>query len=92
MFSPFAPSHVISATQMMASTVFGNVIYVFGPLNRMTTPQDAVDIFRYANVEKAWCSPAMLEAFATTPSAMESLSGLSTVMYGGGRHTRNFPE
>jgi acyl-coenzyme A synthetase/AMP-(fatty) acid ligase len=83
-FSPFAPFHVISATQMMAWTVFGNTIYVFGPLDRMTTPQDAVSIFTYANVKKAWCSPAMLETFATIPSAMESLSKLSMVMYGGG--------
>ncbi len=83
-FSPFAPFHVISATQMMAWTVFGNTIYVFGPSDRMTSPQDAIDIFRYADVNKAWCSPAMLEAFSTMPSAMESLSKLSMVMYGGG--------
>ena len=86
-FSPFAPFHVISVTQMMAWTVFGNTIYTFGPAGRMTTPEDALDIFEYANVERAWCSPAMLEAFATMPSAMESLSKLSMVMYGGGECT-----
>lgn len=89
-FSPFAPFHVISATQMMAWTVFGNAIYVFGPANRMTTPGEALDIFKYANVDRAWCSPAMLEAFATMPSAMESLRSLSMVMYGGGECTNIF--
>ena len=83
-FMPFAPFHVISASQMMAWTVFGNTIYVFGPADRMTTPKDALDIFKYASVEKAFVSPAMLEAFATIPGALDSLSKLSMIMYGGG--------
>jgi acyl-coenzyme A synthetase/AMP-(fatty) acid ligase len=83
-FAPFPPFHVISSTAMMAKSIFGNTIHVFGPRDRMPTPQAALDILEYADASKAWLSPALLEEFVTMPGALEKLAGLDEIVYGGG--------
>lgn len=84
LFAPFPPFHVISSQAMLVKSVFGNTIHVFGPRDRMPTPQAALDIMEHSNASKAFLGPAMLEEFVTMPDALEKLSRLDEIIYGGG--------
>ena len=81
---PFAPFHVIAAQIMMIMTVFGNKIYVSGPLDRLMNTQTALQILDVTRVDTCFFSPAMLEEMVTMPDALERLAKLSEVVYGGG--------
>jgi acyl-coenzyme A synthetase/AMP-(fatty) acid ligase len=83
-FAPFPPFHVIASTVVMGQTVFGNTIYLFGPRDRMPTPQACLDIMEQAHARKAFLSPALLEEFANMPGALEKLVELDEIVYGGG--------
>jgi acyl-coenzyme A synthetase/AMP-(fatty) acid ligase len=83
-FAPFPPFHVIASTVMIGQTVFGNTIYIFGPRDRMPTPQACLDIMEHAHARKAFLSPALLEEFANMRGALEKLAGLDEILYGGG--------
>jgi acyl-coenzyme A synthetase/AMP-(fatty) acid ligase len=83
-FALFPPFHTIGNVAMMVRTVFGNTTLIFGPRDRMTMPQAALDILQYAGAQKAFLSPGILEEFAFIPGALEKLAVLEEIVYGGG--------
>jgi acyl-CoA synthetase (AMP-forming)/AMP-acid ligase II len=85
---PFAPFHVISAVILMCLTVFGKSTYVFGPADRSMTASDLLDAIEYGNGDCTFCSPALLEKYASSRDDMKRLGKLSTICYGGGKYCR----
>ena len=83
---PFAPFHVIASVIVLCETVFGQTTYVFGPAERGMTPVDLLDAIEYGNGDGTFCSPALLEMYASSEQNMARLEKLSTITYGGGRY------
>jgi len=81
---PFAPFHVISVVVLMCLTVFGKTTYVFGPPDKSMTPTDMLDAIEYGKGDTTFCSPALLEKYASSEEDMSRLGKLSTITYGGG--------
>jgi acyl-CoA synthetase (AMP-forming)/AMP-acid ligase II len=81
---PFAPFHIISIMVLLCFTVFGKSTYIFGPEDRGMTANDLLDAIEHGKGDCTFCSPGLLEKYASSEADLEKLGKLSKIAYGGG--------
>ncbi|KAF3034545.1 hypothetical protein E8E11_003265 [Didymella keratinophila] len=67
----------------ITDTCFNNITTVLGPPEQ-TTIETLLAMVRYADIDSASCTPAVLEELARSPNALANLRGLKHIAYVGG--------